>query len=118
MSLNIVKPKITYRIDDERIYLTNVKDTNGERVNIALRQMTPEDMNTYESFKQDLATGKISTQESDAQIISAQIIKWADDSGMTSLYYKTLPIETQRLLNEVFAEFCLPSYELVEAGAE
>jgi hypothetical protein len=115
--LNIPKPTITYSLlSEDEICLENVKNFDGDRITIILRQATPVDLDVLELLQKDLATGKITGREMDDRSLAKLIIKWGDrDTPPTSLELRTMPLETRGVLLEVFQSFCMPSFSLVEA---
>jgi hypothetical protein len=118
--LNIPKPTITYSLlSEDEICLQNVKDFNGDRITIILRQATPTDLDIFELLQKDLTAGKITARDMDDRSIAKLIIKWGDrESVPTSLELRSLPLETRGVLLEVFQSFCMPSFELLEAPDE
>jgi len=103
-------------LSEDQILLLNIKDFDGERIAIALRQVTAEDLDAYEILQSSVQQGKITNREMDERSIARLIIKWGDRESMpTSLELRSLPVETRAVLLEVFQSFCMPSYEIVAA---
>ncbi len=115
--LNIPKPIIKYSLlANDEILLEGVKDFDGQRINVILRQATPEDMDSFEIFQKEVTSGKISARTQDERSLAKLIVRWGDrESVPTSIEFKSVPIETRGVLLEVFQQFCVPSYQLVEA---
>lgn len=110
--LKINKPTVKYKVlANDEIQLTNVKDLNGDRITILMRQAIPDDLTHIEKWQKD---PKITPKEVDERTVSLLIVKWGDRGGLTSLEVAQLPIETRGVLLQVFQQFCMPSAELVE----
>jgi hypothetical protein len=118
--LNVPKPKITYSLlSGDEICLENVKDFNGNRTTVVLRQATPADLDTFELLQKDLTAGKITARDMDDRSLAKLIIKWGDRESLpTSLELRAMPLETRGVLLEVFQQFCMPSFILEESEQE
>lgn len=114
--LKIQKPVIRYKIlSNDTIRLQNVKIIDGSRVTVIMRQVTPDDLTNIESWQ---GQSSITARQVDERTLSLLITQWGDRDSIKAIELARIPVETRGVLLEVFQQFCMPVYELVEETDE